>query len=207
MVTLTAFERTVAMFAELTEVQYPTYPTLADFEKVIDRVVAPGAYRHAFVEMFFDEMLNQRADYNMDGAIHAVAIKAALPFAEAYRAHVRFGSEPSNQRDVTFENVASFVSMRSFDDPAMQVLIDGIMVRRVDEVGLWIAERCKEFADAFEYDGKKKAIVIARTWLDYIDSLKGEAGYFRLVKPRRELAILRRSYELLVASVVVPKGR
>lgn len=193
------------MPAEQIEVKMPHYPTLPDFERVIDRVVAPGAYRREFVEMFFDAMLDQRADFNMDGAIHAVALQAARTFAAQYEAHVAF--DPDRRMSVTFENVAAFVSVNTFDSEEMRGIIDHAMSRKVDEVGIFIKEKCGEIAEIFEYDGRKMAIVIAKAWLDYIDALRGERGYFRFIQPRRELTILKRSYELLVASVVTPKGR
>lgn len=188
-------------------VKHPTFPSLPEFEQVIDRAIAPGAYRAAFVEMFFAEMLGRRANCDMDGAIHSVALEAARFFADPYAANVSRDQTALQQHPISFENVAMFVSKLTFNDKAMEGVIERILGQRIIGISNWISDRCSDLSESFEYDELKKPIAIAYEWIDYIEYLKGEVGYARLLKPRRDLSILARSYELLVASVVTPKGQ
>lgn len=188
-------------------VKNPSFPTLPEFERVIDRATGPGAYRAAFVEMFFADMLGRRANCDMDGAIRSVALEAAQFFADVYDANVRPDQTAMQQRPTRFENVAAFVSELTFNDKAMKGSIELVLIRRLAEISKIIVDRNEELSEIFEYDERKQVIRNAREWLDFIEYLKGEAGYARLLKAKRELTILVRSYELLIASVVTPKGR
>jgi hypothetical protein len=188
-------------------VKHPSFPTLAEFERVIDRVTAPGAYRAAFVEMFFAEMLGRRANCDMDGAIRSVSLDAAQFFADVYDANVRRDQTAMQQHPTSFENVAAFVSELTFNDKEMSGVIKNILSRRLDEISNLIMVRYNEISETFRFDKQKEPIRNAREWLDYIEYLRGEVGYGQLLRTKRELTILVRSYELLVASVVTPKGR
>ena len=192
---------------ERIKVQYPRYPSLADFETVVDRAVKPGIYRETFVRMFFDEMSKRRMNCNMEGAIHEIALKAAQALSGPYEANVAFDDRSPDPLPVLYRNVADFVELAMIGEPGFAATIECEMTTRLFE--LWARHNhAREHSDElFEYDKDDVAIDICRSWLDYIELLKETAEYRSLVTLRRDLTILCRSYELLVAHFVTKVSR
>ena len=193
--------------AERIKVQFPAYPTLTDFEAVVDRAIKPGIYRETFVRMFFDEMSKRRMNCNMDGAIREIALKAAHALADAYVANVNFDGAPRDISSPTFWNLAGFIEHGIVGEPAFATAIENEITARV--FNLWAVHNNSrnEFDELFEYDKDADAINICRVWLDHIELLKDTVEYRSLVPLRRDLTILSRSYELLVAHFVTKVSR
>lgn len=193
--------------AQRIKVQYPTYPSLSDFESVVDKAVKPGIYRETFIRMFFDEMSKRRMNCNMDGAIREVALKAAHALSDAYAANVSFEGAPSDIPSPTFWNVAGFIEHAIIGETSFAGVIESEISARLFELWARYNHDRGEFDDLFEYDKDDIAIDVCRTWLDYIELLKETAEYKSLVSLRRDLTILCRCYELLVTHFATNTSR
>lgn len=193
--------------AERIKVQYPRYPSLADFEAVVDRAVKPGIYRETFVRMFFDEMSKRRMNCNMDGVIHEIALKTAHVLSAPYEANVAFEDRTPDPLPVLYRNVADFVELAMIGEPTFPSIIENEMTTRLFELWARRNHAREQFDELFEYDKDDVAIDICRSWLDYIELLKDTVEYRSLVSFRRHLTILCRCYELLIAHFVSKRDR
>lgn len=188
--------------AERIKVQFPTYPTLADFEAVVDRAIKPGVYRETFVRLFFDEMMKRRMNCNMDGAIREIAVKAAHALADTYVANVSFEGAPSDIPSPTFWNLAGFVEHALIGETSLADVIDAEAMDRIYWIWSSYNNKREDFDELFEYDKDDEPNDIMNLWLDHVELLKETFEYRSLITLKRDLTILSRSYELLVAHFV-----
>lgn len=185
-------------------VAFAFHPSFIEFEAVLDHAAQSEAtLRRAFVKRFFDFMLAQRMNFNVEGVVHDVLEEVVIGFVDTYEANIAPPTD-SGPQSRYYGGVADWLRKHRLDETTVEI-IDSELTKRL----LTVRSKHNDVMEdeLFNESDQLPPSHLVNKWLDHIELLNEIGEGRRYVSVRRILTILARCHKLLLAHVVTNEGR